>query len=142
MLERLQVDACRAAEIERAEGLASHQAWRRCEQCFVVPRLLWSFDRRTEEQLRRFINVIGLTHDIHDLLSDIKLGINTPPVKWIEEIDADFPFRPQMTQHWFARARKELGRVLDRCERSVAAVPCNVLRAHLADAREILAELR
>lgn len=133
--------SCEATLQERKRGLKVDEAWKRCSHCFIVPTLLWRMSRSKIAIFKSFINVIGLTHDIHDLLSDVRLGINTPPVRWLAEIDSDFPFRPQMTKPWFQRAHKELSYTIRECGRNIKS-EAPVIQLHLNEADEIARELQ
>lgn len=140
-LTKMYALSCDVAAAERAEGLRVSECWRRASPFFIVPALVLRLEKSRIEQYRRYVNAAALTHDIHDLLSDIQAGINSPPVRWLRETDSDFPFRPQIVRAWFHRAAGELEKQLTRC-RGHANVECLVLTIMIEEAQVILNELR
>lgn len=113
--------AAEVAARERTEGVAINQAWRRASPFLIIPTQLFSDESEKLRAYREYLNLAGLTHDIHDFLSDIARGVVSPPVKWMREIDKDFPFRPKMVRAWFRRAASELERQIGCCQRTLLA---------------------
>jgi hypothetical protein len=140
-INNLQSICFEIAHRERKSGIGVNEAWKRCSQLFIVPNMLWQFSQRQRDAYQRYINLIGLTHDIQDLLSDIKLGINTPPVRWLWDVDAYFAFRPKMTKPWFRRASVELEQVLNQCLK-IALPEWKMFQQNVIEAADLLEELR
>ena len=137
----MHANSCNIFIKERGEGVRISDAWQRCSQFFIIPKLVLRLNKLRMEQYRQYVVTAALTHDIHDLLTDIQAGTNSPPVKWLREIDPNFPFRPQLIRAWFARAAKELEKQLARSRKQVDP-ECVILNTMIEEAEEILNELR
>lgn len=140
-LTEMHAASCDMVTKERAEGVRISDSWQRCSQFFIIPTLVLQLKKSRLEQYRQYVVTAALTHDIHDVLSDVQAGINSPPVKWLRETDADFPFRPQLVRVWFDRAATELAKQLTRC-RKQADAECVILNIMVEEAQETLDELR
>lgn len=132
---------CDIATKERLVGLRPEEAWKRAAPFFIIPALALRLRRSHIAYYRSYINVAALTHDIHDLFSDLRAGINSPPIRWLRDIDAEFPFRPQLVRAWFDRAAVELEKRLEHC-RSLGSDEFLIMNIMLNEAQEVLDELR
>lgn len=112
---------CATAAAERRECVPRDQIWRRATPFLIAGRTLLKLGDEQDAVFRAYINVDGLSHDIHDLLGDIRLGIRSLPSRWFDELDHDRAFRRDIVDQWFVRGRSELHGAIDDL-RKLAAV--------------------
>lgn len=112
---------CATAAAERRECVPRDQIWRRATPFLIVGRTMLRLGDEQDAAFRAYINVDGLSHDIHDLLGDVRLGIRSLPSIWFDELDHDRAFRRDIVDRWFIRGCSELhGAIADL--RRLAAV--------------------
>jgi hypothetical protein len=123
---------CHTADEERRQTVPKDQIWRRATPFLVAGRTLLKLGDQQDAIYRAYINVDGLSHDIHDLLGDVRLGIRSLPSRWFDELDSDRAFRRDIVEQWFLRSRAELhGAVADlRCLAAVGQYPVMDVLVH------------
>jgi hypothetical protein len=99
---------CITASQERRHPIPRDEIWKRAAPFYIVPRTVFRFSEDAESAYRAYINARGLAHDIDDLFSDIKAGIQSLPSSWLAEAIDNRSFRRDSLAHWFERAHVEL----------------------------------
>lgn len=132
---------CATAKEERRAPIALQNIWQRAAPFLVVPRTLLRLSPELEDIYKAYINVDGLAHDIHDLMSDQKLGIQSLPISWFEALDADFAFRRDVVNAWFDKAEHELENAIEHLRQQPSVNCLRVLSFFIREAEEIKASL-
>jgi hypothetical protein len=100
---------CATALEEKQHPISRDQIWRRATPFLIIPRTVFELSAEIELAYCSYINAYGLVHDIHDVLSDIKLGIRSLPDAWFSEISVDRTFKRDVVIGWFDKVAIELG---------------------------------
>jgi hypothetical protein len=140
--EGLIEQTCRVAVQERMEGVGREDIWRRASPFLIVPRTVLKLEESRDFLYRRLLGVLGLEHDIHDLLDDIRRGFRTEPARWLREIDPYETFRPDVIRAWFIHAASQLEVELAQLEIAISGRELPVLGVIVSEASEIVRELR
>lgn len=132
---------CATAKEERRAPIALQNIWHRAAPFLVVPRTLLKLPPEFEDIYKAYINVDGLAHDIHDLMTDQKLGIQSLPISWFEALDADFAFRRDVVNAWFDKAERELENAIELLRQHPSVNCLRVLSFFIREADGIKASL-
>ena len=140
MQDSLQL-VCAIAKKERRAPIEREDIWLRATPFLIVPRTLLRLSPEHEDIYKAYINVNGLAHDIHDLMSDHKLGIQSLPVSWFGALDTDMAFRRDVVNAWFDKAEQELGSAIEHIKRLFSVKELRVLSFFIREADERKASL-
>jgi hypothetical protein len=140
-LAQMHAISCDVADKEMAGRLEISQAWQRSSQFFIVPVLLLRLRKSQLDRYRNYVNAAALAHDVQHLVTDLKTGIKSPPVRWLHQTQADFHFRPQSLRNWFQRAARELDKRISLCREQIDSNSA-ILRVLIQELEDILHELQ
>jgi hypothetical protein len=132
---------CAIAKEERRAPIEREDIWQRATPFLIVPRTLLRLSTEHEDIYKAYINVNGLAHDIHDLITDHKLGIQSLPVSWFGALDTDMAFRREVVNAWFDKAEQELGNAIEHIRRFSSVKELRVLSFFICEADERKASL-
>lgn len=141
-VEGLIEQTCRIAVQERMEGVGRENIWRRASPFLIIPRTVLKLDESRDLLYRRLLGLLGLEHDIHDLLDDLRRGFRTEPARWLREIDPYETFRPDVIRTWFMHAASQLEMELAQLEVGISGRNLPILELIASEAAEIVRELR
>jgi len=128
---------CTTAHSERIAPVRRTDIWRRAAPFLIVPRTLLGIGDEREQIYQAYINLDGLSHDIHDLLDDVSRGIKSLPSSWFAELDPQSAFRRGIVDAWFLKAAHEVAAALDQVERLMAGAPFRALRLLLQESEDL-----
>ncbi len=78
--------------------------WRRASPFLIVPESILHLAPKRLDAYKAYLNLFGLVHDAQDLMSDIRQGLESLPIRWLREIDPDLQLRPRTLGLYYRRA--------------------------------------
>lgn len=127
---------CITAQNERRAPIPRESIWHRAAPFLIVPQTLLRLGAEREALYQAYINLDGLAHDIHDLLTDVRLGIRSLPASWFADLDPQLGFRRDIADAWFDKAAREVAAAAVDVERWMSGGHFPMLRFFLREADE------
>lgn len=100
----LVVQPCSVYRSEKKGSTLIDDIWRRASPFLIVPETIFQFPAERMDAYKAYLNVFGLAHDCQDLFTDIQQGLESVPVRWLRDIDADLQLHPRTLRAYYGRA--------------------------------------
>lgn len=134
-------EPCIVFRAEQSGSLQQDDVWRRAAPFLIVPESVLTLNVRRIAAFRTYLTLLGVAHDVFDILSDVKGGIRSAPLRWLAEIDPDLQLQPRHLGAYYRRAAAELTSLVAAVEANVKELNEPILEPLVGSIREILPDL-